>query len=59
MFARFFACNHLKIIMLMKKENKEFYLVPEASIFEVGSENIICQSNPGEVPENLGSGEWI
>lgn len=45
--------------MLMKKENKEFYLVPEASIFEVGSENIICQSNPGEVPENLGSGEWI
>lgn len=51
--------TNFKTYKLMKPDNKEMYLEPETLVLEVNSESIICQSNPGEVPGNLGGGGWI
>ncbi len=45
----------------MKKIEKkeELYITPEVSVIEIATEAIICTSDPGDIPGDLGSGGWI
>lgn len=38
---------------------KKLYESPATEVLELKSEGIICTSNPGDSPEDLGGGEWI
>ena len=35
------------------------YEAPRVTVYEVKTESIICTSNPGNTPDDLGSGGWL
>ena len=41
------------------EKREALYLAPEVSVVEIAAESIICSSNPGETPGNLGGGGWL
>ena len=45
----------------LKNENENLtqYLAPEVTVLEIKTESIICTSDPGDVPGDLGSGFWM
>ncbi len=43
----------------MKQQDKELYLVPEVFVVKIAPESVICVSNPGDVPDSIGGGDWI
>ena len=38
---------------------KELYESPAIEVLDLKSEGVICASNPGENPGDLGGGGWI
>ena len=40
-------------------KEKELYESPEVVVLELKSEGIICSSDPGKAPSDLGGGSWI
>ena len=40
-------------------KEKQLYIEPEVSVLEIAAEAIICQSLPGETPDDITNGGWI